>query len=251
MLDKLSKYLALGLVSLVLLVGVQHVSQARIIGSSSSNDSSGTTPDIDCKGSDASATANELCQDHAGNFLPTTTDNQTLGTPSLEFNNVYTKTLTVGSGGTTNTGSATSGTAGATGLSNSGGTAATQWTNSGLTVYPQYGVYNLSASSVVPVNASLLFVGGNAASVTLTSTPEISTTTLVAGTTLLPTGTFITVTSTATGQNVVFTSSTSTNASGLVLGASTRTINKNKTLTLWLDTLTVPAVWREIAFGNN
>lgn len=55
--------------------------------------------------------ATELCQDYLGDFLPTTTNNQSLGTASLVFSNAYLNALTVsGQGGVSLGGNVTVGT---------------------------------------------------------------------------------------------------------------------------------------------
>lgn len=230
------------------------LADARVIPNSSGNDFNQTTnpptADLWCNGGQirggTPVAYTEICQDYLGDFLPTSTSGtQSLGTSSLPWLNVYSVSAT-------NTGSENSGTAGTTNVATGvGGTAATQATVLGASVYPQGTAFLLAASSQVPVNATLMLVGGSGSSTSLTSQPEVSTTTIVGGSTLLPTGTYLIIASTASGQNMVFTSSTSSNASGLVLGAATRTITKNKTLLLWLDAISNPSVWREIAYGND
>ena len=93
----------------------------------------------------------------------------------------------------------------------------------------------VQVSTVIPVNASFEQVigGGAGSAITLTSKPEISTTTVVGGTTLLPNGTELIITSTApVADAVVFTSSTSSNGTQLALGAATRSIYGGHVLTL-------------------
>lgn len=76
------------------------VAHARLIGTNPT----GASADIWCSGGrlrGSTVVANtEDCIDSSGNFVPTTTANQTLGTSSLSWSNVYTTQLT---GSITNT----------------------------------------------------------------------------------------------------------------------------------------------------
>ena len=71
---------------LILGLGVHHKASARIIGGATANTI--TSPDQWCIGG-TSALKNEVCVDRTGRFIPTTTNNQSLGTSSLRFSNVY------------------------------------------------------------------------------------------------------------------------------------------------------------------
>lgn len=66
---------------------------ARLVGTAPTN------PDAWCVhggsgGGGSAVSGAEACVDYSGNFLPTVTNAQTLGTSSLKFSNVYATTLT-------------------------------------------------------------------------------------------------------------------------------------------------------------
>lgn len=99
--------LFLGAVLAFLAVGVSlHIAEARLIGQTALN-TSGANRDLWCNGgrlgysSSGSVTtlsATEICQDYLGNWIPTTTAGQDLGTSSLQWRNLFMSgTLTSGS----------------------------------------------------------------------------------------------------------------------------------------------------------
>lgn len=190
----------------------------------------------------------EVAIDYFGNLQPTVTNTQTLGTASLVWSNVYSQTATV-------LGNDVAGTAGSTPVAGSttaaNGTAATQSSIAGLSVIgPRYAVGSadstgngVTVSTIIPVNASFESVIGVGA-VTLTSKPNISTTTVVGGLTLIPDGTQLIITSSATATDaVVFQSSGNLTGSQLRLGAGTRSVFLGRVLTLIFDR--VSACWLE------
>ena len=221
-------------------------SHARVV-----NNPSASTPDAWCvyggSGySDGTVAGAEDCVDYSGNFLPTVTNAQTLGTASLVWSNAYLQAATI-------SGSNTAGTAGVTPVTGVGGTAATVSSVLGIQAYPSYQVgsgdgvgQGVVASTTIPVNATyerLIGVGN----ITLTSTPSISTSTVVGGTTLLADGTYLILTSSATvADQVVFQSSGTLAGSQLGLGAITRAVYLGHVLTLIFNA--AQKSWIEISY---
>lgn len=173
----------------------------------------------------------EVAVDDLGNFLPTVSNAQDLGTSALPFRALYLA------------GAESAGTAGTMNSAGTGGTAATSSVVNGLSVLglTQIGLNDaatvgggVTASTTVPVNSSYeQVIGGCAGACTLTSKPEISTTTIIGGTTLIPTGTLLTITSSATVTDaVIFTSSATGTFTGVALGAATRSVYAGHVLSL-------------------
>lgn len=103
------------------------------------------------------------------------------------------------------------------------------------------------ASTVVPVTSSYESLISSGGIVTLISVPNISTTTVVGGNTLLASGTFLVLSSTATSADAVVLQSSATLAgSQLALGAATRSINGTHTIELIWDA--ADKLWREISY---
>lgn len=195
----------------------------------------------------SSITGCEVAVDFNGNLLPTVTSAQTLGTSLLQWSSVFTVNETV-------TGSNSAGTNGTTLASGSGGTAPTASSFFGVFVLPAYqegtndgNPGGVLASTSIPVNASHIHVIGNG-SVTLTSTPNISTTTVAGGSTSLlaiADGTILIIDSTATVTDAVILQSSGTlTGSGLQLGATTRSIWSQHNIALMYDKATTN--WKEL-----
>lgn len=183
---------------------------ARIIGTNPT----GTSADTWCEGGRVRAAttvnATELCIDSSGNFIPTTNNSQQLGTSSLQYSDL--ETTNINSGGaslTIGTGAGntlTQGTAGTTNSSGKGGAAASQSSNLGLTIYTPYQVgtsqtanLGIYSSTTIPVNSSFeMLLSSGVTGITLTSTPNIATTTVVGtGIVGIPNGTLLVLGSTA------------------------------------------------------
>lgn len=186
----------------------------------------------------------EIALDYTGSLMPTSTlGTQDLGTTSLPWRNLV------------NSGSQTSGTSGTTPASGVGGTAASQSVTNGLNVLTKTQVGTLSGqttgvtvSTIVPVNSPYETVISSGGPIVLTSTPNISTTTVVGGAVEIPSGTMLVISSTATAS-VTFQDAGTLTGSQLQLGAATRAVSQYKTLTLIYDA--TDHFWREIAYGNN
>ncbi len=197
----------------------------------------------------------ELCQDSTGSLLPTSTlGTQNLGSSTFPFATIYSAAATI-------TGSDTAGTVGVANVSGStyvvtGAVAATQSIVNGLTVLGKaaIGTADTAAggvwvSSCIPVLSSYeTVISSGAASVTLTSTPSISTSTIVGGTNILTSGTYLVLSSTA-AAGVIFQDDGTLSGSKLQLGAATREVKIYKTLVLIYDA--ADGFWREISYGNN
>lgn len=194
----------------------------------------------------------EVAVDYTGNFVPTVTNAQTLGSASLAWSQVYSVTAT-------NTGNETNGTSGAVSSTGLGGTAASQSIVNGLQVFTKVAVgtgsgatFGVWSSTTIPVSSSYeVIIGSGASSSLLTSTPNISTTTVVGPASTLtgiPSGTFLILSSTAPAGAIFQDEGTLTN-SKLQLGASTREVKQYKTLVLVFDA--TDGYRREISYGNN
>lgn len=216
--------------------------QAREIGANPT----GSSADLFCAGGRIAGntvlTANEVCLDSSGNWIPTTSNNQTLGTASLPFSAVYAVNQT-------STGSETVGTAGTMNAAGTGGTAATQSIVNGLQVFGKSAISGVVVSTTIPVNASYETVLSTGGAIVITATPSIATTTIVGGATNLPSGTYLVLTSTSSSGQVTLQDDGTLSGSKLQLGASTRAITQYKTLTLVFDA--TDGFWREISYGNN
>jgi hypothetical protein len=189
--------------------------------------------------------------DFNGNFLPTTANTQALGTSLLPWSNVYSVSVTP-------TGNSSLGAPGITLQPVStttalGSTAASQDSILGILVLPAYQEgssdavgFGVTASTVIPANASHVHIIGVGTSVTLTSVPNVSTTTVVGGNTLLPDGTYLVIDSSDTAGNVIFQSSNTLTGSQLALGATSRAVTEGHVLVLMFSL--AEKVWKEISY---
>ena len=183
----------------------------------------------------------EVAVDVTGNFLPTVTNTQTLGTSSLLFSNVYANASTIGAVGTANatgTGNATAPTSqtvvGGLILSPS-----TVGTNPGGASFAIFG------STTIPYISSYETLLASAAAVIVTAVPSISTRAVSGTGALLPTGSYLVLTSTS-ANTITLQSQGTLSGSGLRLGAATRVITVGNTLTLiWNATV---GQWFEQSF---
>lgn len=214
---QLLSLVAVGLIALVILNSKLY---ARLTGTNPT----GASADVVCFGPKSS----EGCFDSSGNIIPTTNNTQTLGTSSLNFSNTYTKTATVGTGG----------------IINSGPSNTSTYQSTTRTV-----IQGININTIVPVTSSFETVVSSGGAIKLTSVPNISTTTIVGGTVTIPDGTFLVITATTTAGTVTFQDQGTLTGSQLELGAATRTLTKDKTLTLIFDATEL--VWKELSFGNN
>lgn len=241
------RFLALTLVALVaLLPGAAFARLIPLNGNAFNQTTNPPTNDLWCNGGqiagNVTKAATELCQDYTGSLVPTTPNVQNLGSAALPYANVYSVNAVV-------TGSDASGVAGTTGVSGTGGTAATQSSVLGVSVYGKVAVTGIVTSTIVPVNSSYETVmSTSGTTVTMTSTPNISTTTVVGGAVELPSGTYLVLSSTG-ASGVIFQDAGTLTGSQLQLGSATRTVTQYKTLTLIYDA--TDHFWREISFGNN
>ncbi len=220
---------------------------ARLIPDSSGNVFNKTTNpptnDIHCDGGRIAGGSvlayTEVCQDYLGDLIATSTSGtQSLGTSALPWLGLY------------NSGTQVSGTVGTTTAGTGvGGTAATQSITSGLTVFTKVAVASINVSTIVPVNSSYETVVSSGANLVLTSTPNISTTTVVGGSTELPSGTYLVLSSTSSTGGVTFQDAGTLTGSQLELGSTTRLVDQYNTLTLIYDA--TDHKWREISFGSN
>lgn len=163
----------------------------------------------------------EVALDWFGNWVPTTTNAQTLGTNTLYWSNAYVNSVTVGTGGVTNTGS----------------------TNvNGLLVLGRTNVVIGAVQSQIPITTSyeMLTPTGNL-NLTLTAAPTIVTAGVVSGTVLVLTNLTSLIVS-------VQDKSTLTN-SGLRLDSTAIRIGAQQTLTLVYDGADM--YWRMLSYGNN
>lgn len=228
-----AEQLAWGLTTAVLLLFAgSEVARARLTGTNPT----GASADAWCSGKKSV----EACVDSSGNVIPTTNNTQTLGTASLQYSNVYTTALTIpATGSATNSGASTLGTAGTANAAGTGNaTNPSSLTVAGNLVLTasQVGTASgqntgINISTTIPVNTSyetLISSGGN---ITLTSVPTIATTTVPSGATLIPNGTYLVLTSTAS-QTITLQSQGTLAGSGLRLGAATRVITVGNQLTL-------------------
>lgn len=184
----------------------------------------------------------EVAVDVTGNFLPTVANAQDLGTSALPFRTVYSVTAT-------NTGNETNGTAGTTNATGLGGTAASQSAVNGLQVFGKVALTGVVSSTSIPVNSSYeTIMSTSATTVTITALPSISTSTVPGGSTEIPSGTYLVLSSTG-ASGALFQDNGTLSGSQLELGAATRSVTQYKTLTLIYDA--TDHKWREISYGNN
>ena len=177
---------------------------------------------------------NEVCIDSSGNVLPTTTTGGDLGTAAFPWGAIYSSgSVSLAAGAT---------------VSGADFTASGRVVRTKTQVGTQTGFGGIFVSSSIPVTSSyqtLLSSGTN--DVMLTSAPQISTSTTAGGTTILTSGTFLVLTSTANG--VVFCDEGTCAGSKLQLGAAQRTVNQYDILELVYDA--TDGFWREVSYTSN
>lgn len=192
--------------------------------------------------SGGNVTGCEVAVDYSGNIVPTVTNAQTLGSSSLAWSSVYSVTAT-------NTGNETNGTAGTMNATGIGGTAAAQSTVVGVQVFGKVAITGVVSSTCIPVNSSYeTIMSTSNGAVDITATPSISTTTVTFGSTELPSGTYLVLSSTGSSGAVFYDNGT-LSGSQLELGAASRTVTQYDTLTLIYDA--TDHKWREIGYVNN
>jgi hypothetical protein len=151
------------------------------------------------------------------------------------------------SGGLVAPSSAALGTAGAVNATGLGGTPATYQTTNGLSVLGQVSITGIVSSTSIPVSSSFeVLMSTSNTAVDIQSLPSISTSTVPGGNVQIPSGTYLVLTSTGPSGVVLYDNGTLA-GSRLKLGASTRTITSENTLTLIYSAL--DNFWREAAFG--
>lgn len=188
----------------------------------------------------------ETCVDYSGNFVPTVTNAQTLGTSALTWSNIY----SVGETVTGNNSAGTAGTANAGGTGNA--TAPTATTIVGGIIFSPTAIGAIPAntsgifgSTTIPYISTYETLLATAAAVVVTAVPSISTRAVAGTGAVLPNGTMLVLTSTAPGTITLQSQGTLT-GSGLRLGSSTRVITIGNTLTLiWNATI---GQWFEQSF---
>ena len=196
----------------------------------------------------------EVAVDNTGNFVPTVNNAQNLGSASLQWAASYTVNETV-------SGTQSVGTAGTSTLLTPG-TAATVNSTIGLFAIPSVSLgssgqnFGVNKSTIIPVNSSYELLTSTGGPIVMASLPNISTTTVVGGSTLLTDGTFLVLTSTISSATagITFQSNGALAGSQLFLGAATRQIGLHKVLTLKFHAVSGAAsYWEEIAYtdGNN
>ncbi len=106
----------------------------------------------------------------------------------------------------------------------------------------------VNISTVIPVNGSYETVISSGGPIVLTSLPTIATTTVVGGSTLIPDGTFLVITSTST-NGITLQSNGNLAGTQLFLGATTRVIALHKRLFLqFYQNVPNAAYWEEVAY---
>lgn len=109
----------------------------------------------------------------------------------------------------------------------------------------------VNVSTIVPVNGSFETIISSGGAIVLTSLPNISTTTVVGGSTLIPDGTWLVLTSTST-NSITLQSNGGLAGSQLFLGAATRVIALHKTIVLqFFQNPGGAAYWEERAYIND
>lgn len=253
-----------------------NIAEARIIGTNPT----GTSSDLWCNGGrirgNTTITASEICQDSNGNWIPTTTATQSIGTSSFQWNNAwFSGTLTTGpqiqtgndtvNGNQTVSGSVTAGAPGtAATLGNGNLTGSSPLTILGTIVVSPTQIGNngtigggIYVSTTIPVLSSyetLTSSATNSGLITITATPSISTLTVVGslgGQNIIPGGTYLILGSTAptNGGGIILQDNGTLSGSKLHLGASTRQIGPDKVLTLIWES--VSGFWEEVSYANN
>lgn len=125
-------------------------------------------------------------------------------------------------------------------------------THTGATIYTPTSVVAITSVTTISPTSTYLIVASTASNATVTcgastfgalgstsAAPCISTSAATAGQ-------YLVITATQTNATVTFSSGT---ASGMDLGAATRVIGTNKTLSLIFNGTT--SVWTEVGYGNN
>ncbi len=262
---KLPIFAALSAVLFFLSVLAERPAFARLNGATTLT--TVTQPDIVCYGGSNQGTANtatEVCLDYSGNVIPTTDNAQQSGSSTLRWKDIEAVNLNSGGGNlTAGTAAATitaagNQTLGTVGTANGPGTGnATMPTlhaivgsiqlksqQVGTSETATTGIY---VSTTIPVLSTYeILVSSGGGNIKLTSTPTISTITLVGNATAIPDGTFLVLTST-TAQVITLQSQGTLSGSGLRLGSATRAITIGNTLTLiWNAAM---GQWLEIAFS--
>ena len=192
--------------------------------------------DIWCEGPSGA----EVCIDVSGNLIPTTDNDTTLGSSSLRWSDVRTLDATV-SDDLTVTGDLT---VGAT------------LVHSGVASFAKTAVGSvgsaaggITVSTTIPVTTNYESLISTGSTITLTSLPNVSTATVVGGSTELSDGTFLILTSTAAYGGVLLQDEDTLTGTRLQLGAGTRLVDQYNTLILIYDA--VDNFWREAAFIAN
>lgn len=109
----------------------------------------------------------------------------------------------------------------------------------------------VNVSTIIPVNGSFETIISSGGAIVLTSLPNISTTTVVGGSTLIADGTWLVLTSTST-NSITLQSNGGLAGSQLFLGAATRVIALHKTIFLqFYQNLGGVAYWEERAYIND
>lgn len=132
---------------------------------------------------------------------------------------------------------------------------ATRLSNAGLLVFPPTAVGSgntattgVYGSTVIPVTATFQTVISSGLLSLMTSLPNISTSVVVGGSTLLPSGTVLILTSTQAVGGLILQDAGTLAGSQLQLGAATRQISQHKTLVLIWDA--TARFWKELAYGD-
>lgn len=218
-----------------------HPVSARYVGANTLT--TVTQPDIWCNGGTnqgSSLTATEACLDYAGNLIPTTNNSQQLGESALQWKDVEAANINSGGGPVSIGGVVTQ-----TGNEILSGLESYSQSVVGAANSPTQGIY---ISTVIPVTTAYIILTSSGGNLTMTSTPSITTNTVVGGTVGIPNGTYIVLTTTMT-NTITLQDQGTLSGSLLALGASTRAISKTKTLSLIFNTAL--ARWLEVAYGNN
>ncbi len=191
------------------------IAEARVVSNPSSS-----TPDAWCafgggSYSGGNVTGAEDCVDYNGNFLPTVTNAQTLGTSALVWSNAYLNAASV-----------------------------TGTFNVGLMVLTRTTVNIATILTQIPVTTSyevLNITSQSANNFVMVATPMIAT----AG---IASGTIITLINLQT-PSVELTDAGTVAGSGLQLASTIRWLGQYKSLTLVFDG--GDYFWHEVAYGNN
>ena len=119
-------------------------------------------------------------------------------------------------------------------------------TRSGTATGGVYGLHITSAITPTTIWHTVISSGGD---IQLTSTPNISTNTVLGGATEITDGTLLIITSTASAGSVIFVDEGTLTNSQLQLGSTTRTVGLGDVLELFYDADT--NYWYEISYTDN